>query len=219
MRARILTGVGALSVMFAAAVCGRADPIALVDSSLSGLFAPDSYSELGSLLETDMSSGNLYSEVHSRAYSGGGKYVYLYQVFNTGTSGNSSVEQFTLGEFAGSIIYGDIGLLTGTLPDGFSAGGQPPYPTCRVNPLPGGVEASFYYSEVLVNPIDPGEHSRVMFIRSTLPPGLIDGSVINHNVGTGHIVGAVPEPGALVLLVTAGLGVLAYSLRRRQRRG
>lgn len=66
--------------------------------------------------------------------------------------------------------------------------------------------------------IAPGEHSKVLYAQSDLPPGLVSGNVINGMVHNGQIVGPVPvpEPSTIVLLI-AGLGGLGYALQHRRK--
>lgn len=218
MRRLFVTTICALSVLWGLPDCARANFIELVpaiDLPGTGVYTPAS-----AFLETTMNSGNLHAEVHSQAFTDGDKYVYLYQVFNTGTTGNSSVEKFTLGQFAGSIIQeGDIGYLTGTPPTtDFLSGGQTPMDQGQVTSVAGGLDISFSYWIHQIAPIT-SENSSVMFIVSGLSPGLVTGNVIDGNVGTGQVIGAVPEPAVLGLLLSGGLAVLAYSLHRRQRHG
>ena len=56
------------------------------------------------------------------------------------------------------------------------------------------------------NSIDPGELGRVIFIRSDVSPGKVNGYV-NSGLATakGLVVGTVPEPSIISLLVTGGL--------------
>ena len=103
MKRTISIALCSLCVVCIAAVPGRAGSISLVEASLDDLLG-SSYAAIGSLMTTDMSDGNLVSEVYSQAYLGDdGLYGYLYQVNNMGTAGNSAAELFTLGLFAGSV--------------------------------------------------------------------------------------------------------------------
>jgi hypothetical protein len=63
--------------------------------------------------------------------------------------------------------------------------------------------------------IGPGKSSMVLYVESRLAPGLVPGNIIDGQVRANQVIGPVPEPGTLVLLVTAGLGVLAYGWRKR----
>ncbi|MEN6407330.1 MAG: PEP-CTERM sorting domain-containing protein [Thermoguttaceae bacterium] len=194
----------------------HAEPITLVEKSLTDLLGAG-FTTAGTLLNSNMSSGNLHSEVLSQAFTNGGLYVYLYQVDNTGVAGNSSAELFTLGEFAGSLNAGDIGYLSGSIPTGFTSGDQVPESEAYVDELAGGLDISFYYTKRSGYEIAPGEVSRVMFLRSDYAPGQVVGSVIDHDAASGLVVGAVPEPTTMAMLVCGGLTALVCVVRRSRR--
>jgi len=65
--------------------------------------------------------------------------------------------------------------------------------------------------------INAGENSRVMYVLSNYLPGMVIGSVINGESASGPVVGAVPEPGTLLLLAIGGLTALAAACFRRRR--
>jgi len=168
---------------------------------------------------TDMSAGNLMVSVRSRAYTDNdGNYVYLYQIHNTGSTGNSPAEMFTIWPFEGADGNTDLGFLNGSIPVGFDANtpAQSPGDKAVVKVLTTGPQISFYYTELFDCSIDVGEHSRAMYVLSVLPPSLVTGNVIDGSVGTGPVVGPVPEPQVLILLLTGG-GVLMF--RRVRRKG
>jgi len=51
-----------------------------------------------------------------------------------------------------------------------------------------------------------------MYVMSDLPPSQITGNVINGSVAFGNVVGPIPEPGTMALLV---LGGVAGVIRRK----
>ncbi|MBN1395349.1 MAG: PEP-CTERM sorting domain-containing protein [Pirellulales bacterium] len=216
MREKLTLAACVACVVCMSTVLARAGTISLVEDSLENLLG-SGYTAATSLMTTDMSSGNLITEVYSQAfYDGSGLYAYVYQVNNIGVSGNSAAEMYTIGLFAGSAGYGDVGYLDGTLPGGFLAGGQDPYGSGFVDSLVSGLEISFYYSKLLSLEIRPGENSRVMFVLSELAPGEVIGSVIDGTTATGPVVGAVPEPGTIALLISGLIGAAFYIWRRKR---
>jgi len=167
-----------------------------------------------------VSSGNLVVDVYSRAYTGdNGLYAYLYQVDNTGVAGNSSVEMLTLWPFAGATDATDIGYLedlSGTVAGDFlDTAGAEPEDYAFVDVLPSGPEVSFYFTKRFDKEIPPGEHSRVLYVMSELAPDVIHGNVINGSVGTGPVVGPVPEPATWIAMLG---GLLALGFIRNMRR-
>ncbi len=200
-------------VVAGVASVSSAAAITLSGKSLTDLLGADPEG-VGSLLVTDMSNGNLVAETHSRAYTDDqGLYAYLYQVYNTGTTGNAPAEMFTLWPFTGADDSTDIGYLTGDIPAGFSSGGQQPESIGDVTVLVTGPQISFYYGQRFGMSIDVGEHSYVMYVMSNLSPDQITGNVINGSVGSGPVVGPIPEPGMMALLALGGLALI----RRRKK--
>jgi hypothetical protein len=200
-------------VMFVVLILGLAAPIAnatnitLVGDSMTGLLG-SSYSPATPLLTLNASNGVLSSVVYSEAFTDGqGLYLYLYQLWNTGTPViNSSVEMFTIGPVAGTVTPGDLGYLTEEYPTGFLGDPQQlAESVASVKSLLGGLDVSFYYTSRADMEIEPGEHSCIMYLLSRQQPGMILGSVIDHQTSTGKVVGPVPEPGTLALLSMAGL--------------
>jgi hypothetical protein len=166
----------------------------------------------GDLLVTDMSNGILHAQVLSQCFAAeSGDYVYLYQVNNTGTGTNSSVELFTLAPFLGAGNDPLMGWLTGDVPAGFLSTSIVPEDTGYFNTEN---VVSFYFTERVGDPITPSEHSTVLYAVSTYAPGLITGNLIGARVSTGDVVGpVVPEPSTLVLI---GMGLAALIVARRR---
>ena len=99
----------------------QADSITLGDSTLGDLLGEG---PLGGtdLLVTDMSNSILHAQVFSQALpTEWGDYVYLYQVNNTGTGSDSSIELFTLVPFVGAGASPSVGWLTGDASRGLLA--------------------------------------------------------------------------------------------------
>ena len=140
--------------------------------------------------------------------------MYLYQVNNVGGA-SSLVEQFTLSPFTGADGSTNLGYLTGGIPAGFlaSPSGQMPGPNAYIN-APAGPLVTFYYSGASNAEIESGEHSVVMYLKSSRAPDLITGQVIDGSSASGLVAGpTVPEPGALGLLALTGLGLLRRGVR------
>ena len=191
------------------------------------LFTPEDFNSLlggslvadGNLVTSDMSSGNLHTTVVSQAFTDGdGNYAYLYQVKNTGSTGASIIEVFTTTPYFGASGATDAGYLDANAPTGFTLGSQAPV-GASVDPASGPtISFGFPSPWVVGNPsyaIDPGEDSVTLYILSTGEPGTIIGNVIDGTIGSGPVVGPIPEPGTLALL---GLGAGMLFLRKRRTR-
>jgi hypothetical protein len=96
---------------------------------------------------------------------------------------------------------------------GFLPGGQDPWPKGSET---AGLLDSFAFNDFLGKAIEPGNHSLVMYITSKDSPGLITGNVIDGAVASGEVIGAVPEPNTLVLLISCGLGLWSFTRFRRR---
>lgn len=220
MSARIFVVV-ALSVMFGVSAA-MATPIyvettgADFDTLLGGFATP-----VGSDMVSNFSGGNLSASVISQAFSDeAGNYLYLYQVNNTGGMGTDVITRFTASPYAQADSSITLGYLTDNIPAAFILGNQAPLygdvnadagPTVGFN-FP--VGNPFY--GVPDSYIAPGKSSKVLYIQSSLAPGLVTGNIINGGVHTGQIIGPVPEPGTLVLLGMGAIWLLAYAWQRRQ---
>jgi len=166
---------------------------------------------------SDFSGGNLAAIVMSQAFTdGAGSYLYLYQLNNIGAANTDVITRFTASPYASADNSISLGYLTANIPTAFTAGDQ--------SPLYGDVDAlagpTVGFNFPIGNPfysipdsyIAPGNSSFVLYIESSLAPGIVMGNVINGGVHTGEIIGPVPEPATVCLL---GLGGLL--LRRRKR--
>ena len=163
-------------------------------------------------------SGSLLSaEIVSQVFTDGvGSFLYLYQLHNTGAANATEViTRFTASPYISADIGTSLGYLTANIPTAFTAGDQAPLygdvdvlgPTVGFNFPVGnplyGIPDSY---------IAPSESSLVLYVQSSLGPGLVTGNIINGGVYSNAIYGPVPEPCSLVLLSLGGL-----MLRRRRR--
>jgi hypothetical protein len=203
-----ITVLAANMAAFAAPV-----PVTLVADNFNNLLG-GSANPVGSPTITDMSVANLQAAVVSQAFTDNSdSYAYLYQVKNTGTTGNNVVQVYTCSPFFGASGSTTLGYLTANAPSGFALGSQTPY-AASVDAV-AGPTISFAFPGFLAGyAIDPGEWSSTLYVLSTDVPGMITGNLIDGSTGTGDVVGAVPEPATTVLLVMGGLVLL---LRRRVR--
>ena len=218
---KLLT-IGVMTAVLAIGGIVQATPIYIgtagadFNTLLGGLAAP-----AGSALPTNFSGGNLSAEVISQAFTDGlGNYLYLYQLKNTGVVGNDVITRFTASPYAQADNTISLGYLTANIPAAFLLGDQAP--------LYGDVDAAagptVGFNFPVGNPIygipdsyiAPTKMSKVLYVQSTLAPGLVTGNVINGGVHSGPIIGPVPEPATVTLLVMAGLGLLCYARRRRR---
>lgn len=187
-------------------------PVTLVADDFSNLLG-GSAGAIGSPMTTDMSLANLQSEVVSQAFTDGvGNYAYLYQVHNTGTTGNNVVELFTFSPFFNASASMTIGYLTDGAPSGFTLGDQTPY-AVTVD-ADAGPTISFAFPAFFAGlAIDPGEYSSTLYVLSDGVPGTITGNVIDGSIASGDVVGAVPEPATLGLLLLGGIVLLRRKVR------
>jgi hypothetical protein len=175
---------------------------------------------IGSPLVTNFSGGDLMANVTSQAFTDGlGNYLYLYQVYNYGAPGSDVVTRFTVSPFGQASASTPLGYLNANIPAAFVVGDQAPL-YADVNATAG---PTIGFDFPIGNPvygvpdsfITPGDRSKVLYIKSRLAPGAATGNVIDGYGRTGQVIGPVPEPGTLVLLVTAGLGLLVCVCRKR----
>ncbi len=170
---------------------------------------------IGSPMTTDMSVGNMQAEVISQAFTDGAdNYMYLYQIRNTGTTGNSVIEVFTCSPFFDASASTTLGYLTDNAPTGFTLGTQSPAGASVDTAAEMTISFGFPAWTIPSYAIDPPEDSVTLYILSDGVPGMIAGNVINGVISSGDVVGPVPEPVTMSLLAVGGLVLL----RRRRKR-
>ena len=170
------------------------------------------------VVTTILNGDSIRAEIISAAFSGdGGDYVYLYQVKNVGTAGNSAVEMFTLWPFRCVNGTMSIGRLSGAKPAGFLPGGVEGADTAFIDEMPQGAVISFYFTKLYGQQIDVGQYSAVLYVKSEYAPDMIVGNLIGGTAESGPVVGpvVVPEPGSIAYLAIGGLIALCAAIRRR----
>ncbi len=213
MRNVLKTAVAAVIAINVSVVASAAPmPVTLVGDDFNNLLGGSAIA-VGSPLTTDMSLGNLQVEVVSQAFTDeAGSYMYLYQIENTGGASNSAVEVFACSPFFGASGTTTLGYLTADAPSGFTLGAQTPY-AASVDAV-AGPTVSFVFPAFLSGyAVDPGEYSYTLYVLSDSVPGTTTGNVINGEVGSGDVVGAIPEPATMGLLSLGG--VIAMKRRRK----
>ncbi len=184
-------------------------PLSLVAADL-GVLIPAS-----SPVTTLMTRGLLKGEVISQAFTDvSGDCYYLYQVENKGLDSSWHViETFTLFPFAGADGSTSVGYLTANIPANFDASGTKVPAGASVNPESGPTISFAFPGFLGYLPIAPGELSKVLYIKSTLPADEITGNIIDGTIADGPIVGPIPEPATIGFLL-CGLFLLIRPRRR-----
>lgn len=142
-----------------------------------------------------------------------GGYGYLYQVENTGLDDSwHIVEVLSLTAFLGADGSTTVGWLTANQPPGFQVA-TPVFPAgASVNTL-SGPTISFNFPGYL-DPIQVGEICEVLYVLSDFGPTMITGNVINGSIADGPVVGPIPEPATLSLVVMGALGMIVRRKRK-----
>ncbi|MBN2295664.1 MAG: PEP-CTERM sorting domain-containing protein [Pirellulales bacterium] len=210
--------------IIASVICWTVCFCAIVDADVTVLVEATSMNDLvgadpvmiGSVMTTNMDSDSLIADVLSVAYTGNnGNYAYLYQVVNNGAVGDTSAEMFTLWPFSDAGPNTQVGWISASVP-GFQDGGVASDGSAYIDTTPTGPVVSFYFTKLYSNPVDIGQHSKLLYVLSQDPPSLIIGNIIGGTVGSGQVVGpgVIPEPGTLAYLVIGGLIALFINRRR-----
>ena len=156
----------------------------------------------------------LQAQVLSQAFELNSKYLYLYQINNLGSTGNSYIETFTISPMLGATSGTQVGYLGSNAPTGFSLGYQAPAGASLDSAS--GPTLSFSFPGYLGNAIEPGKSSKALYVLIDKQPGQATGNVINGTIASGEVTAPVPEPATLSLLSVGGLFLLAYAWRRQR---
>ena len=212
-----LTCLTAFAVVFCA-VSAEAGSLNVTGSTLDALLGGGA-TQVGSTVITNANGGSLSAEITSAAYTGSnGLYAYIYQLENTGSEGNSSIDAFTVYPFWGATDNTQLGYLTciDGLSDDFTAGGGLPYEIAYLDLPNNGPIVTFYYPKDESLTIPPGERANALYVLSELPPDMTTGNVIDGAIGSGPVVGPVPEPSAALSILLGCLGIGTLSRFRRR---
>lgn len=202
-------------VVISSAVSAHAGTLNVNGATLDSLLG-GGVSQVGSTVVTDTNGGTLYAAITSGAFTGNnGLYAYVYQLENTGAVGASSIDAFTIYPFWGATENTQVGYLTSV--DGladFVAGGDLPYEIAYLDLPANGPIVTFYYPKDEDMSIAPGAYGNALYVLSELEPGSTTGNVIDGAIGSGPVVGPVPEP---VTALNILLGCLGAGLLWRRR--
>ncbi len=208
----------AVAILLISAGSVGAGTIVLTDDTLGGLLGGNVI-QLAGPLTVDMSDGNMMAEVYSSAYTGdNGLFAYLYQINNTGTFGNSSLDTFTIFPVWGADHDSRLGTLSDLADTGgeFLVGGLDPLAEAFIEYPGTGPVVSYYYSKDQGVDIPAGAYSKVLYVLSDRGPGTITANVIDGTTGTGSVYGPIPEP-STALSLFLGLAALGWVRGRRLR--
>ncbi len=186
-------------------------PLSGADFNVLGTWGPVTGWPVGT---ATMSGTNLRAEVTHQVFQDSvtGEYAYLYQVKNTGLDQSwHIIEVLSLTAFTEADGSTTAGWLTANQPTGFVAG--TPSPAGASVNTSSGPTISFGFPGWL-DPIEVTEVSKVLYVLSALGPTMITGNVINGSIADGPVVGPIPEPATLALLLAGGLCVL---IRRKRK--
>ena len=118
------------------------------------------------------------------------------------------IEVLSLTPFTGADGSTEVGYLeTTNLPAAFSASGSEIPAGCSVNTDSGPTISFVFPGYTTPYGITPGEISRVLYVKSTEPPNIITGNIIDGSIADGDVIGPVPEP-ATIGLIICGIAVL-----------
>ncbi len=168
-------------------------------------------------ITTIMTQDKLKGEVTSQPFynSTEDAYYYLYQIENTGDDSTwHMIEVLSLTPFNGADASTEVGYLeTTNLPSAFDSAGTEIPAGCSVN-TDSGPTISFVFPGY-TNPygIVPSEVSRVLYVKSSEPPSIITGNIIDGSIADGDVIGPVPEPATVALISS---GILLFIIRRKR---
>ena len=207
-------------ILLCCGMAANAGPLNVNGAALDTLLG-GGVTQVGSTVVSDVNGGTLYATITSAAYTGdNGSYAYLYQLENTGpvgtTPASSSIDAYTIYPFWGANGNTQVGYLTSV--DGlsdFMSGGCDPFDIAYLDLPINGPIVTFYYPKDEDLAIAPQEYGKVLYVMSDLPPAMTMGNVIDGSIGSGPVVGPVPEP---VTAMNILLGCLGLGLLWRRRR-
>lgn len=156
-------------------------------------------------ITTLMMQDKLKGEVTSQPFynSTENAYYYLYQIENIGNDSSwHMIEVLSLTPFDDADGSTEVGYLeTTNLPSSFDSSGTEIPAGCSVNTDSGPTISFVFPGYAPPYGIVPGETSRVLYVKSSEPPDTITGNIIDGSIADGDVIGPVPEPVTIMLMI------------------